>query len=111
MSIGSFTSNAWVVSGGILGDATGATTFSSASLKGVLAAEGVISGKFALTARVYKNLLGTPNGIILGGIFTDQGNALAFDISPLDLAGLGLIQTDLSALSIDLSANFSGPTL
>jgi len=113
VSIASIASTAWVVSGGMIGDLAGATSFScsASKLQGVLAAEGNINGRFALTAHIFKNTFGTANGDELAAIFTDSSKPLSFDNTSLDLAGLALIQADLTALSVDLSGNFSGTTV
>ncbi len=89
-----------IVSGGVIGDVTGQTTFFSRGVLGLLAAKGVINlakGTPITSSNCFQNA-GAPgnlNGPVIDAIFTNNSNALVFDINPGDLQGLELIETDL----------------
>ena len=102
VSIKSFAAGAAIVSGGLLGDIAGKTTVSLGSAKGFLAVHGGInlaSTTKIATANVFKNLNTGANLSALNAIFTDASNLLTFDAGG-NLAGLGLIETDLAGLHI-----------
>jgi len=102
VSIKSFVAGAAIVSGGLLGDIAGKTTVSLGSAKGFLAVHGGInlaSTTKIAPANVFKNLTAGANLSALNAIFTDASNLLTFDVGG-NLAGLGLIETDLAGLHI-----------
>jgi hypothetical protein len=108
---GSIDTTAAIVSGGVIGDLAGGTTFSSGSVKGILAAKGDINfgnvGNTTLAA-IFENATGM-NAAAIDAIFTDGGQRLGLDINALDLAGLGLILTDLGNLHVDpATGNLTG---
>ena len=111
VTIKSFAAGAAIVSGGLLGDVAGKTTVSLGSAKGFLAVHGginlVTTTKIA-TANVFKNLAAGANLSALNAIFTDASNLLTFDTGG-NLAGLGLIETDLAGLHIS-AGNLTGTT-
>jgi hypothetical protein len=99
-----------IVSGGVLGDLAGGTTFSSGAVKGILAAIGDINfGGTGDTssAAIFENAIGA-NAAAINAIFTQGGTPLSFDyLGTLD--GLGLILTDLAALHVGSGGTLTGP--
>ncbi|HEX8912049.1 MAG TPA: hypothetical protein VF796_06785, partial [Humisphaera sp.] len=93
-----------VISGGVVGDATGgATLLSAASLLGFVAAKGTVrtSGTALPAARVVKSAAGA-DAAAIDAVWTDVGAPLGLDLSPLDLAGLALVRADAQALALTL---------
>ena len=102
ITVKSFAAGAAIVSDGLLGDVAGKTTVSLGSAKGFLAVHGGInlaSTTKIAAANVFKNLAPGANLSALNAIFTDASALLAFDAGG-NLAGLGLIETDLAGLHI-----------
>jgi hypothetical protein len=100
-----------VASDGVIGDAAGGTFFSSGTVKGILAARGDINfGGVGNTqsAAIFENAMGV-NATEIDAIFTQGGQPLAFDQIGFDLAGLGLILTDLGNLHVGPDGNLTGP--
>jgi hypothetical protein len=108
---GNVESTGAVVSKGVIGDATRGTVFSSGAIKGILAAENGINfgGTGNTTAAHIYNPATGPNKAAIDAIFTKNNAPLAFDLMGLDLAGLGLILTDLAALNVGSDGNLTGP--
>jgi hypothetical protein len=101
-----------IVSGGVIGDAAGGTVFGSGAVRGILAAKGGINfgntGSRAQAA-IFENASG-PNAAAIDAIFTrNGGQPHGFDLMGFDLAGLGLILTDLLALRVGPDGNLTGP--
>ena len=98
ITVKTFATGAAIVSGGLMGDAVSKTVISLGSAKGFLAAVGSINlktGSKVPAANLFQNASGM-NLSVLNTIFTA---ALSFD-SGGNLAGLGLIKTDLASLDI-----------
>ncbi len=98
-----FSSTAAVVSGGVIGDTAGKTTFSCGAANGYLAANGTInlakSVKISATD-VFQNSAGDANGAAINAVFTDGSAALEISSGPAGMTALGLIESDLSTLQI-----------
>jgi hypothetical protein len=103
-----FASGAAIVSGGLIGDATGNTLVRlGSSAAGFVAAKGAIN--LSATAIAANNSLASQTGAnaaMLGALFTGGSLALAFDTGGT-LVGLSLIKTDLANLR-DTSGTLSG---
>jgi hypothetical protein len=109
---GGIDTTAAIVSGGEIGDPTLGTKFTfNGSNKGILAAKGLMTFNGAAPGGSVFNNVGNsgPNASAIDAIFTDQGSPLSFDVGPLDLAGLGLILTDLHALKVGPGGTLTGP--
>ena len=103
VKIGKFTSAAAVISGGLIGDVAGGTSFKSGAIKsGILAADGDITlskGVKVSAGSLFADSEGTPNGAAIDAIFTNNSLPLQFDTGGT-LAGLTLLQTDLTGIGI-----------
>jgi hypothetical protein len=110
--LGKLTSSAAVISGGMIGDVDGGTAFKSSAVKsGFLAADGAINfakGMKVPAANIFANSQGTANGAAIDAIFTNNSTAIQFDTGG-NLAGLALIETDLSAIAV-VGGNLAGTT-
>jgi hypothetical protein len=101
VTIKSFAAKAAIVSGGLMGDATGKTLVTLGSPNGFLAAVGGINlkkGTKIPAGNLFQNVSG-PNLSAINAIFTNASAPLAFDTGG-NLAGLGLIETDLLGLGV-----------
>jgi len=108
---GGLDANSAVVSGGEIGDTTLGTQFTfNGNNKGILAAKGPMNfAKGSPGGYVFNPATG-PNAAAIDAIFTtNNGSALGFDLSGLDLGGLNLILTDLAALQVDSAGKLTGP--
>jgi hypothetical protein len=97
-----FASTAAIVSGGLIGDAMGQTTFQAAGANGLLAADGAINLAKTTTsasASLFSKLQGSANGAVLNAIFTGSSLPLSFDTGG-SLQGLALIVTDLNNITV-----------
>ncbi|MDB5171788.1 MAG: hypothetical protein JWN51_561, partial [Phycisphaerales bacterium] len=104
------TSTGAVVSGGLIGDQARGTSINPGNLQGFLAANGAIKLTNAFnSSRLLPNLAGTPKGAVINAIWTSGGQPLSFDLPSQPLAGLALILTDLSALTLSSGGVLSGP--
>ena len=105
-----FSTTAAVVSGGVIGDTAGKTTFSCGAANGYLAANGTInlakSVKISATD-VLQNSAGDANGAAISAVFTDGSAALEISSGPAGMTALGLIESDLSTLQIS-GGNLTG---
>jgi hypothetical protein len=96
-----FSATAAIVSGGVIGDATGKTTFSCGAANGYLAANGTINlAKKVPASNVFANSQGTANGGAIDAVFTDASAALQISNGPAGMIALGLMESDLNALQI-----------
>ncbi|HWC60224.1 MAG TPA: hypothetical protein VHC44_11070, partial [Verrucomicrobiae bacterium] len=96
-----FSATAAVVSGGIIGDTAGKTTFSCGAASGYLAANGAINASKKVSASdIFQNSQGSANGAMIDAVFTDGSVALQISSGPAGPAALGLIESDLNALQI-----------
>ena len=96
ISVNTFASGSAIVSGGLIGDATGGTTVSLGSAQGFVAAAGGVNLAASTTlaaANLLQNLGGS-NLAAVSAIFTNGGVPLLFDTGG-NLAGLVLMETDL----------------
>lgn len=113
VTINSTAAGSNIVSGGVVGDVAGQTTFSTISAKGLLVAKGAINlakGTVIALANIYQSV-GTPgnaNGPVIDAIFTNNSSALMFDLNPGDLQGLLLIETDLKNLQAGSNRTLTG---
>jgi hypothetical protein len=102
-----------LVSGGSIGNAAAGTGLSVGQVFGIVGAEGPINllkGNISDAAFFQGNIgPGNPSKAAIDAIFTNNGQPLAFDINPLDLAGLELILNDLAALYVNSKGNLAGP--
>jgi hypothetical protein len=114
----SFTAGAAVISGGLIGDAGSKTAFKCAAASGFVASNGALNLLKLLKlspANIVTNALGTANGLVLDGLFTNGALPLGLDIvagggggsAAGDLGGLTLIGIDLGAISLN-GGNLSG---
>ncbi|HZQ48588.1 MAG TPA: hypothetical protein VFC07_16340, partial [Verrucomicrobiae bacterium] len=113
--INNFAAGSAVVSGGVIGDSAGQTTFASSSAKGLLAAKGGINltkGTHVVPANTFQNagVQGNVNGPVIDAIFTNNSSALVFDANPGDLQGLALIETDLGGIKVGSTGKLTGTT-
>jgi hypothetical protein len=101
-----------IVSGGEIGDVGLGTQLTvHGRNRGFVAARGVILDAADLGGTVYNNVgavPGNPNAAAIDAVFTELGQPLAFDLTGLDLAGLGEILRDLSALHVGSDGNLIG---
>ena len=96
-----FSATAAVVSGGVIGDAAGRTTFSCGAANGCLAADGSINlAKKVPASNVFANSQGTANGAAIDAVFTDASVPLQISNGAAGLTALVLIGSDLNALQI-----------
>jgi hypothetical protein len=96
ISVNTFAAGSAIISGGLIGDATGGTTVSLGNAQGIVAAAGGVNLTASTTiaaANLLQNVSGS-NLAQINAIFTNGGAPLLFDTGG-NLAGLGLIQTDL----------------
>jgi len=112
LRIGKFASNTTIVSGGMIGDLVGGTSFKSGAVKsGVMAADGAVTvakgGKVG-AGNLFANALGTANGATIDALFTNGGSPLQFDTGGT-LAGLALIEADLAGIRVS-GGNLIGTT-
>jgi hypothetical protein len=111
INVKTFALGSAVVSGGLIGDAASKTTVTLGSPAGFLAAEGTInlvkSTKIA-AANLFQSVHTNPSLSAINAIFTNGSAALLFDTGG-NLAGLALIETDLTAIDIS-GGNLSGTT-
>lgn len=108
---GDVTPGAAVVSGGLLVDAAGGTSVSGNFLGGILAAKGAIALDPAddpSQVNLFAQAQGV-NAAAIDAIFTNGGKPLAFDLQPLDLAGLDLMLAKLASLHVGPDGNLDGP--
>jgi hypothetical protein len=112
VSVGGMRAGSAVVSGGVIGDAAGGTFFSvSGAVKGIVAAKGDINMNVNGNpgSGIFENAKGQ-DAAAIDAIFTyNNGQPLAFDLTGLDLAGLGLILDDLTALKVGPDGHLTGP--
>jgi hypothetical protein len=99
-----------IVSGGAIGSTALGTQFTvKGNNLGILAARDAINSKAGLpNGAVFSNATGLTAAAI-DAIFTENGLRLNFDGTPLDLAGIYSILTDLSALRVDSTGRLVGP--
>jgi hypothetical protein len=112
---GSLDAKSAVVAAGGIGDAAAGTTLSvTGTVSGIVGAEGAINLSKAVNLAPGSffrgNLKATPSASAIDAIFTNGGLPLSFDINSLDLAGLSLILTHLSALHVGSDGNLTGTT-
>jgi hypothetical protein len=112
VSVGGMRSGSDIVSGGVIGDPAGGTFLSiNGAIKGIVAAEGKI--KFAVSGNMGSSIFENATGkdaAAIDAIFTyNNKQPLAFDLTGLDLAGLGLILDDLKALTVGKDGHLTGP--
>ncbi|HET9131213.1 MAG TPA: hypothetical protein VFO86_09710, partial [Terriglobia bacterium] len=103
-------SNSAIVSGGAIGSTALGTQFNfSGDNRGIIAALGTVNfGARQPGGTVISNAAGL-NAAAINAIFTENGQRLNFDLSPLDLGGIYSILTDLIALRLDANNNLVGP--
>ena len=115
VTIGTLASTGAVVSGGLIGDANQGTSINiTSSFSGFLASIGAIkfnaSSRLNAARTVQSLTASSVNAAAINAIWTNGGVTLAFDINPNDLAGLGLILTDLNAITLSSGGVLSGTT-
>jgi hypothetical protein len=111
---GGIDATAVLVAAGSIGSSAAGTGLTVGGVQGILAAKGdVLFTAPANTsgAAFFKADLGKsdPSALAIDALFTNAGKALAFDLSDLDLKGLGLILTDLAALQVSPGGVLTGP--
>jgi hypothetical protein len=107
---GTVTVSSAIVSGGTIGSAALGTQFNvKGDNLGILAAQGAMNfaGRLPKGA-VFSNATG-PSAAAIDAIFTENGLRINFDGTPLDLAGIYSILTDLAALRVDSAGRLIGP--
>lgn len=108
VTIQSFAAGSAIVSGGVVGDATGKTTIKLGKAGGFVAAEGAVNLKSTpiAAANLLENVSGA-NRSAINAIFTNGGAPLQFN-SGGNLQGLVLIENDLKNLQNN-AGSLSGP--
>jgi hypothetical protein len=107
ITVGGFAQAGAIISGGLVGDATGGATVDLGSAQGFVAAAGAVNLRSTTIAAA--DLLQNQTGANLAAIkaiFTNANAALLFDTGGT-LIGLGLIETDLGTIQ-DNSGVLSG---
>ena len=102
-----------VISGGMIGDVKNKTTLSAGKIAGFVAANGAVNATRSTKSsggNLIQNASVTANANGIGAVFTDGDEPLLFDVSTGDLHGLGLIQHDLTGLSVGGDGNLTGST-
>jgi hypothetical protein len=99
LSFNSFALGSAIVSGGLVGDATGATNAHLGSPKGFVAAKGGVNLRSTTltAANLLQNISSGASFAALNAIFTGGGSPLMFDTGG-NLQGLILIENDLANL-------------
>jgi hypothetical protein len=105
LTVNSFAAGSAIVSGGLVSDATGATTTHLGSPKGFIAAKGGVNLRTTTlpAANLIQNISSGANFAALNAIFTNGGSPLMFDTGG-DLQGLILIENDLANLQDNAGA-------
>ncbi len=108
VSVSSFAAGSAIISGGLIGDATGKTTLHLGSAKGFVAAEGSVNllSTTIAAANLLQNVQSGANFSAINAIFTNNGLPLLFNTGGV-LDGLSLILADLADL-VDNSGVLSG---
>jgi acrosin len=109
---GGIASGGAVLSGGLIGDSAGSTklTVTASKVLGFAASKGALTASATLpSGHVFQNASGA-NLIALNAIWTNGGTPITtFDLTPGDLAGLGLVMGDVLAIKV-VSNNLTGTT-
>jgi hypothetical protein len=103
LQVGKFAGTGAIISGGLIADAEGGTSFTSSAIKsGFLAADGDINfakGVKVTTGSVFADSQGTADGAVMDAIFTAGSSPLQFDTGGT-LTGLALIQADVKGIGV-----------
>jgi hypothetical protein len=105
-----------LVSGGEIGDAALGTKLNlSGDNKGIVAAKGKVRFGIQPTVRgvFLQNvgvIAGNSDALAIDAIFTDNHTSLGFDLTGLDLGGLGSILRDLRSLRATAGGHLIGTT-